>query len=578
MVTYKVLEGVYMFRLRALTVAVLFLAQPAVVGAGIAPPEPGVIDKSQFRDGEDIFRIRFPNKPYDGPLATCSVCGKPLKDHLDPDFVCRSPNAPAEPINERQTRCPVCGLEFKALTYEARRTGSIDSDFCRHPKGRRALVLDIWMCPKCGYAAQQGEFERPVDEAIKAFVANVITPGTKLQLSKLIRLRPKTFRFEDFSFLDQPSIPDFIKYENAVAIHREAKADPWKLAGVQLGASHVYRRLLNGAFTAEGLDAAIRRVDVLLLEELSGDEPLERVQFIRRLLDQGKDSSTRKLTLRERFYLLMRLAGLYDRLGEPWLAKKCFSDAEELCSQEKDERVKQALLGLVREHKGHLEREVYHQVGAAASLKVALELGCVPDGEQLTAVYLLGELLARTGEIARAIPWLELAVKLAGSEAGEKSRIASWARARLGSPAFYTEGGQKVPADQEESSLIAKLFPSLIAQPKEQPVQQRAEVARPAERPASCEGLMKLVWRAISAYRDARGGEFPPNLKALADAGLLDPALAKELKCPETGKAIYYRRPPAGSGRTFILYHADPKESPCRNILYSDGTIGRFGE
>jgi len=580
---------------RAIALAGAILVLAAGARAGVAPPEPGVIDKSQFREGEDIFRIRFPDKPYEGPLATCPVCGKPLKDHTEPGFVCRSPNAPPEPINERRALCPVCGLEFKGLVVEAAGgRGTIDSDFCRHTKGRRTQVAGVWMCPRCGYSALHEEFNATVGEEVKTFVAKIITPGTKTQLGKLIGLRPKTFTFDDFSFLDQPSIPDFIKYENAAAIYRERKADAWSLGRVHLGASHVYRRLLNGAFTAEGLDGAIRRMDAILMEDLMGDdEPLAQAKFIRRLLgrSQEKDAPpTEKLSGRERFYLYMRLAGLHDRLGEGWWTEQCFSEAEKLAAAEPDERVRRSLLGLVREHRGHLARELYHQTSAAASFKVALELGRVPTEERLTAVYLVGELLARIGEIARAIPWLEAASTLARGQGADKKGVADLVRSRLATPAFLGEDGRRLPADGAEKASVERLLQSLATGdarpagegppgPAAAPSPRVAEAPRDRETPpATCEELMRLVWKAISAYREARGGEFPPNLQALLDAGLITRGAVGEFKCPATGKTLFYRKPPAGSAKTFILYHADPKDSPCKNILYSDGTIGQFGK
>jgi hypothetical protein len=48
--------------------------------------------------------------------------------------------------------------------------------------------------------------------------------------------------------------------------------------------------------------------------------------------------------------------------------------------------------------------------------------------------------------------------------------------------------------------------------------------------------------------------------------------------CPETGKPLFYRKPPAGASKTFIVFHADPKASACKLMLHSDGSVGRFGD
>ncbi|MHC4198967.1 MAG: DUF2225 domain-containing protein [Planctomycetota bacterium] len=585
--------------------------------AGIRPP--GKDAPTEWDGtGEGFFRRRPLDKPYTGALAKCPICNNPYKDHLDGN-VCRDPTRPGASLDKLKARCPVCSREFEAAVPEPGRTGEMDRDFCRHPRGTVALATELWFCTRCGYSALHRDFGRPVHERIKQLVRKKISPVTKAQIARHTGLKPKSFKFEDFGFLPQESIPEHLKYENAVAIYQKSGAGHRTMASLHLGASHAYRRLVNKPFSEGGLDRAIRRVEAMLTDPLAAGERdatglVRRAKKILRRADSKDAYASERLGRRERFYLFIRLAGLHDRLGEGWYSRPFVAEAAGLAQGEKDEPKRQAYMEIVKGVAGLLDREVHHQKLAAGELKPALASRDIPETERLTSVYLLGELFLRTGSAEKALPWFEAAQRLAegarraasGSagaatrrdrDAAEATRLAAWSHERLRSPVFYEaeEGGapKRIASDPAEKDFINKAIlstsegapakaqpgegrtaqaPAAEAEPPAPPIEPRAK----PDVPKSCREQMLRIWGAIDAYRKARGA-FPPDLAALVRADLVSRSSAGAFECVESGSDLFYRRPPAGSGKAFILFHNSPSRCPCKNMLWSDGSITQFG-
>ncbi len=609
--------------IRALLVVASALAALGAVSvgrqarAGIAPPEQGV--KTEW-DGNaaTLLQMRFPKGPYTGPLARCPICGNPYKDHVDGN-VCRNPDRPGASLAKQKARCPVCSREFEAAVPEPGRAGEMDRDFCRHPRGMASFATDLWFCTRCGYSALHRDFGRPVHERIKKLVREKISPVTKSQLARHTGFNPKSFKFEDFGFLPQESIPEHLKYENAVAIYQKSGAGHRTMASLHLGASHAYRRLVNRPFSERGLDRAIRRVEAMLTDPLAAGERdaagfVRRAKKILRRADSKDAYASERLGRRERFYLYIRLAGLHDRLGEGWYSRPFVAEAAGLAQREKDEPKRRAYMEIVKGVAGLLDREVHHQKLAAGELKPALASGDIPEAERLTSVYLLGELFLRTGKAEKALPWFEAtkrlaegALRVASGSAGaatrrdrgaaEATRLAAWSRERLRSPVFYEaeEGGEpkRIAPDPTEKDFIDKVVLSTSGSlPEEAQPGEGKTVEAPAAKPEtpappiepeakpdvpkSCREQMLRIWSAIDAYRKARGA-FPPDLAALVRADLVSRSAAGAFECVESGSDLFYRRPPAGSGKTFILFHNSPSRCPCKNMLWSDGSITEFG-
>jgi len=600
--------------LRAVALVGLLLLGGSVAGAGVAPPRPGEIDikdvdPERFK-AEDIFRIRFPEKMRVAPgsLARCPTCGKPLKDHVDGKVDCRAPGLHAATLAKQQARCPVCSFEFNAPRPDPDPRAGFDHDFCRHPRGIYSLVSEICFCPKCGYATPFGRFTNPVDEDVRGLMKSTVTPNTLKFLGTIVGFDPKSFKFKDYSFLDPAYIPEHLKYENAVAIAgarlssieepaRAGGTGDLVLARLHLGASHAYRRLVNRPFRESGLDKAIRRVEAMLVDPMAvGDTgPSGVAAAARRLIEraEAKDAlPSEKLGRREHLYLVMRLAGLHDRLGEPWWVEPYLKQAWDLAKSEQEPKVREAYVGLVR--------EIHHRGRALARYRRALGAGGVPPKERLVSVYMVGELLARMGALERARPWLDETVRLAAGTTGEAGRlVASWARARLNSPAFNEGDGaarRLIDADPEEKAFVERIAAGLpVEMPgaapggasEEPPGVVTTEATEPsapgapgqAQRasPASCREQMERIWRAIDAYRRARGS-FPAKLDALVEAGLLASEEAGDFVCVDSAARLFYRAPRAGAGVTFILFHSSPGDCRCKNMLLSDGRIVEFGK
>jgi hypothetical protein len=469
--------------------------------------------------------------------------------------------------------------------------GGLDADFCRHSPGAFRQASEVWMCPKCGYAALFWDFNRPVDEDVKTFVEKTITPGAKEVLRREIALQPKGFEFEDFSFFEQKDLPEFLKYENATATYRKRGVGHRVLARLHLGAAHAYRRLVSGPVGGVGLDRAVRRVNWLLEDPAREADDVASLAGAAHKLLAGSEAAgaegQRTLRLRDRVHLLILLAGLHDRLGQGWQSVRCLARARELIE----------------------ERERVQEVKYALILKEALRLGEVRGADLVASIYLTGELLARTGEAGKAVPWREATSILASEAGGEDpktERLAQWSRSRLELlEALAEEGVLDTTPDADEREFVERVLavepargepqiledeaPEVAARPPgaERLAAPDAEEAGPAD-PASREGSgpsapqqgcrdrLHRIWKAIEAWRAARGG-FPPDLEALAEASFISRGAAGDFACPDSDSRLFYRRPSAGKARDFVVYHADPRACHCKLILYSDGTIGAFG-
>ncbi|HOD84233.1 MAG: hypothetical protein BWX88_01363 [Planctomycetes bacterium ADurb.Bin126] len=103
-------------------------------------------------------------------------------------------------------------------------------------------------------------------------------------------------------------------------------------------------------------------------------------------------------------------------------------------------------------------------------------------------------------------------------------------------------------------------------------------------RRAKCGENLKTIHSAIEAYRQSHSGEYPPTLRSLVEAGLLD---AERLHCPGTpaDSGIGYDYfPPGGSStqpatQPHVLAsdrkgnHEWRKSNEGRNVLYVSGLV-----
>lgn len=74
-------------------------------------------------------------------------------------------------------KCPVCehGFDVYKVKSDFVKVKNRDSDFCTYYETIDPLWYDVWVCEKCGYAAQQSKWDN-ISGAEKEFIKKKITP------------------------------------------------------------------------------------------------------------------------------------------------------------------------------------------------------------------------------------------------------------------------------------------------------------------------------------------------------------------------------------------------------------------
>lgn len=77
----------------------------------------------------------------------------------------------AEALYTVEKVCPVCDKTFNVTRVRTRLTMiKKDSDFCTYYHGVNPYYYHVWVCPHCGYAVPEPEFDRPPSEKVVAFL------------------------------------------------------------------------------------------------------------------------------------------------------------------------------------------------------------------------------------------------------------------------------------------------------------------------------------------------------------------------------------------------------------------------
>jgi hypothetical protein len=323
---------------------VLFSACPLLAGQAPGPTPITKNDDSASRKddltSEELLKTIIARgkegklKTEPAQAALCRICGQPLYLHSKDGFVCKPPDGIVQKIEYVQTTCPVCSVSFQtAQPGNVNAKGGRDRDFCPHSVGRYAVHASVWMCPDCGYAAQAETFApaartAPSRELVE-FVKTKLTPSTRKLLTQLAGLRsdpdkPAPARQEDFAqYVDQTTIPDWLKYANALAL---VDAGLIRLPhGIQARlyceAAHSCRRFLNFELgsTIENqqilasLGQTVRRVNDWLMaecikvrEDRMGENPDPNQQLTLRLMNAAHEPETDPLVLLQGAKLLQR--------------------------------------------------------------------------------------------------------------------------------------------------------------------------------------------------------------------------------------------------------------------------------
>ncbi len=74
----------------------------------------------------------------------------------------------ADPLYFLEKECTVCEGKFQ-VTFVRLRLSLIkqDTDLCAYYKGINPYYYTVWVCPHCGYAAQESEFIKITPSMIK---------------------------------------------------------------------------------------------------------------------------------------------------------------------------------------------------------------------------------------------------------------------------------------------------------------------------------------------------------------------------------------------------------------------------
>lgn len=533
------------------------------------PPAGGVVDPRKGMEQCPKCGSWHPK----GFICCCPICGgchvKGLK--------CRR-----EPVAPKRTAiCPVCGTAFKAaLPFGRNDAGGVDGDFCRHSVGSVAVEALVWMCPGCGYArfcpyeqgpgrVAPGEFSKPVDGATRREVLAKVQPLLRARAVEILGRMAGTPPAE----VEQSDIPDWLKYELALATAELRAAPAAERAKLALEGSYACRRAMVAALDVPALTGVILACE-RAIENCGGRErqPETVIAAVSVLQQPGPGKA---VTPENGFYLSLRLAGCCDRVGDPAAAAEALNEAERrLKAIALDEAGRQALARLVRERRKLLEMESAFRGRAVAAMRTALvEDRAYPDGAVLPTAYLLGELYRRQGEFGRARVWLALASKLAGGHRELSARVEEVAAL----PAMKSA----VPDAAEEDialALVERLTgrkpvfeepkPAPGPAPGPRPEPRPEPRPKPGPAPKTCSGCLAAVGRAYAAYV-ARHGRAPAELAELASGGFVAEAEVNGFKCPECGEPFVYRPPNnPRDPKEMILLHLR-----CRKALFADGKV-----
>ncbi len=527
-------------------------------------------------------RMPCPNCPPKG-FVKCAKCGTFHAEKRKCAYCAQ------KKIPRREARCPVCKKAFNGpISFNRNDNGGLDGDFCRHSLGQNVVESLVWSCPRCGHThwcpemrdgkEYPGHFNEEVDAKYARKVQGDIRPlMVKRLLEEVSRVSAKLQGM--ISEMDQLDIPDRIKYEVGLKCAEARGEDAAFLTKLALEGSYACRREMVKAVEIPALSRIIPALEGAVLKRGGVDsEPRTIIKVIVDLLRASEQIELRKkrgrpLQPAEKYYLYLRLAGSWDRLGSSDMATEALDGAAKAArSIPAGPEVLKPLAEVVEVRKKILKQEGIFQARAAKEMRKALvEDNAYHSGAVMPTVYLLGELYRRLEQYGRARPWLVLSGKMAYS-LSKKHPLGRLVDETMQLPSMKT-----APVDNEEEAavlaMVAKLTgrrPSELTTRKSEP--ETVEPAGMIAEPKTCSQCLLNLHKAYLAYV-AKNREAPPDLDALLKAGLITGKAASGMKCPECGTAFRYRRPRSPKGADeLLIWH--PQGGKCRTLLlYADGKI-----
>lgn len=415
-----------MFRFAFVTGSVLLTIGSLLGGQAPTPTTTTTTDNSAPRKddftSEELLKTIIQRgkdgiKTTEAQAALCRICGQPLHFHTKDGFVCKPADATLQKVDYVQVVCPVCTTGFQtAKPGNINAEGGRDRDFCPHSVGRYAVHASVWMCPDCGYSSPVESFlQRPPvapSQELVEFVKAKLTPSTREFLSRLAGLKeesaPSAAGQDRFSeYVDQTTIPDWLKYANALApIEAGLIRLPHGIkARLYCEAAHSCRRFLSFELGSAlenqtilaGLGQPARRVNDWLMaecfrvrEDRLGERPDPNQQFTLRLMNAAQKPETDPL-------ILLQGAKLLHQKIEETIRLESQQDPDP-AKPSKVTRLDQYVFHI--RYAGILDR-VGDMKGAIAQLKNAQ--GCVPQEAPSSPQPLSSENKAKVDEILTAL-------------------------------------------------------------------------------------------------------------------------------------------------------------------------------
>lgn len=277
----------------------------------------------------------------------------------------------------RDVTCPYDGTNFRVqLPGFAPAWGGIDADQCPHPSRPESFALRCIACAGCGYAALPADFEKPLSPDQKKAIAATLAPWSR-----------------------QP-VPAAERFDRAARIAVALGRPPQEVARLHLFAAWGER--IEGAVYLTGFDEfeelAVRKGFAKTPLDLRGrnksEADLEAAGKLERDFDRNPPGGLEDQLTR---YLLVYVYRLHGELERALKWTTGIREGENSVIDEGVARMKKSI-----------ESERRHLRLAAAAFR---NVSGVPEREQATIEYLLGEIHRRLGEPDLARAWFDRVTK-----------------------------------------------------------------------------------------------------------------------------------------------------------------------
>ncbi len=516
-------------------------------------------------------------------VCCCPICGGTHLKKIDGKVMkCRA----EKKAPRRDALCPVCRKAFSGpMPFNRNSKGGVDRDFCRHSLGGNVVESVVWMCPRCGYAhfspmalpggkETPGEFNTKVDKDLARAVLGRVKPVVrKLLREEVLRISPKLLGM--LGEMDQVDIPDWIKYEAALATAELRKAPADQRAKLALEGAYACRREIVKAIDLPMLSRIIIACENVVRNR--GGAELAPRTVIAVTVDLLRDSAKAnprknkfvKLSSAEKFYLYLRLAGCWDRVGETAVASDALDEADKMLKEIKAGPASlKPLTELIERRRKLLKKEGEFRAKALSAMRHALVTdNAYPGKTVVPTVYLLGELYRRDSQYGKARPWMTLGALIAGPRhplsklVAEAAKLPNMKRARIDV--------------KEEAAAIAWVARVTGKNPEELMTKDPTPATGAGTvtaKPKNCAECLANIHKAYAAYV-AKHKKAPPDLARLAKEGFISIGGANGFRCPDCNRALSYRRPKRlNSADELMVWH--PRSRKCKRLLlYSDGKI-----